>query len=379
MSPRLRVLPLLVLLSIAACDDGPPAVNPKDHAEGLYLKGTAEYLQGQFEASLASFEAMKQLTPNDPRLPAARGEVFLSMGRINDALTEFEAAIKLDPKRSTNWSRLGFIQAQLGKVPEAQSSLRKAIALYPNDFNALESLGELHLKKGEKDEAVRHFSLAAGAASGEAKSMLVMRAVDVLNQQGKNDEVIKLTDNAVGQGVRAPEVLSALGDALVRAGRLTEALEAYKDAASQSRTDPTLWELVGEIHLRLDKPADAIAAYKESLKIKNRAVVHVALARIHLARQDRPGALDELNAALESVSGKDLREMRELADLLATLDRKPDALKILASLSAEQENVKDTELQLTTARLAKELKDAALQQVACARVTAADAGVTKCP
>ena len=179
--------------------------------------------------------------------------------------------------------------------------------------------------------------------------------------------------------MRTPEVLSALGDALVRAGRLTEALEAYKDAATRSRTDPTLWELVGEIHLRMDKPGDAIAAYKESLKIKNRAVVHVALARIHLARQDRSGALDELNAALESVSGKDLREMRELAELLAELDRKPDALKILASLSAEQENAKDTDLQLTTARLAKELKDASVQLAACARVTAADAGVKTCP
>lgn len=379
MSSRLRVLPLLALLAAAACDDGPPTINPKDHAEGLYLKGTSEYLQGQFETALASFEAMKQIAPNDPRLPAARGEVYLSMGRINEALPEFEAAIKLDPKRSTNWSRLGFIQAQLGKTEEAQSSLRKAIALYPNDFNALESLGELHLKKGEKDEAVRHFSLAAGAASGEAKSMLLMRAVDVLNQQGKNDEVIALTDRAVGQGVRTPEVLSALGDALVRAGRLTEALEAYKDAASLSRTDPTLWELVGEIHMRMDKPGDAIAAYKESLKIKNRAVVHVALARIHLAMLDRPGAMDELNAALESVSGRDTRELRELADLLADLDRKPDALKILTSLSAEQENVKDTDLQLTTARLAKELKEAAVQQAACARVAAADAGVKKCP
>lgn len=379
MSPRLRVLPLLVLLAAAACDEGPPRVNPKDHAEGLYLKGTAEYLQGQFEASLASFAAMKQLVPDDPRLPAARGEVYLSMGRINEASAEFEAAIKLDPKRSTNWSRLGFIQAQLGKVPEAQSSLRKAVALYPNDYNALESLGELHLKQGEKDEAVRHFTLAANAAFGETKSLLMMRALDVLTQQGKNDEVLALANRAVGEGVRTAEVLSTLGDALVRAGKLPEAAAAYKDAASRSRTDPTLWELVGEIHMRLDKPGDAIAAYKESLRIKNRAVVHVALARIHLAMQDRAGALDELNAALESVSGKDTRELRELADLLAELDRKPDALRILASLSAEQEHVKDAELQLTTARLARELKDAAVLQAACARATSADAGVKKCP
>ena len=379
MSPRLRVLPLLALLTAAACDEGPPPINPKDHAEGLYLKGTAEYLQGQFESALASFEAMKQLLPNDPRLPAARGEVYLSMGRIHDAAAEFEAAVQLDPKRSTNWSRLGFIQAQLGKVPEAQSSLRKAIGLYPNDYNALESLGELHLKKGEHEEAVRHFLLAANAASGEARAALTLRALEVLTKQGRYDEVLKLASRAVSQGVRSSEVLTTLGDALVRAGKLPEAADAYKDAASRSPKDPTLWELVGEIQLRLDKPGDAIAAYKESLRVKDRAIVHVALARIHLAMKNRQGALEELDAALESVSGKDTRELRELADLLTELDRKPDALRILASLSGEQEHVKDTELQLTTARLARELKDAAVQQAACARVTAADAGVQKCP
>ncbi|WP_164018803.1 tetratricopeptide repeat protein [Pyxidicoccus trucidator] len=379
MSPRLRVLPLLALLAAAACDDGPPRVNPKDHAEGLYLKGTAEYLQGQFEASLASFAAMKQLTPNDPRLPAARGEVFLSMGRIHDAAAEFEAAVQLEPKRSTNWSRLGFIQAQLGKVPEAQSSLRKAIGLFPNDYNALESLGELHLKKGEHEEAVRHFTLAANVTTGEARSALTMRALEVLTQQGRHDEVLKQATRAVSQGVRTPEVLTTLGDALVRAGKLPEAANAYKEAAGRSPKDPTLWELVGEIHMRLDKPGDAISAYKESLRVKDRAVVHVALARIHLAMQHREAALEELDAALESVSGQDIRELRELAGLLTELGRKPDALRILASLSAEQEYASDTELQLTTARLARELKDSTVQQAACARVTAADAGVQKCP
>ncbi len=380
MFPRLRALPLLALLATTGCEDGPPRVSPKDHAEGLYIKGTAEYLQGQFESALASFEAMRQILADDPRLPAARGEGYLSMGRLTEAAAEFEAALKLDPKRSTNWSRLGFIQAQLGRTAEAQSSLRKAVALFPHDYNALESLGELHAKAGEHDQAVQHFTLAAGAAgAGEMKSALLMRAIDVLQRQERYADVLTLASRALGQGVRTAEILTAQGDALVRAGKLPEAAAAYKEAASKAPKDPTLWELVGEIHTRLDKPGDAIAAYKESLRVKDRAIVHVALARLHLAMQNKPAASDELTAALESVSGKDTRELRELAELLATMDRKPDALRILTSLSAEAELARDTELQLTTARLARELKDTAALQAACARVTAADAGVTKCP
>ncbi len=157
---RLRALALSTLLATAACDDT-PKIDPKDRAEGLYIKGTSEYLQGDFDQALASFNEMKQYAPTDPRLPAAVGEVYLSMGKYNDAITEFQAALAIDPKRSTTWSRIGFIQAQPGKHEEALSSLRKAIGLYPNDFNALEQLAEIHLKRGEREEAVRHFTLAS--------------------------------------------------------------------------------------------------------------------------------------------------------------------------------------------------------------------------
>jgi hypothetical protein len=71
------------------------------------------------------------------------------------------------------------------------------------------------------------------------------------------------------------------------------------------------------------------------------------------------------------VSGSDVRELTELSALLADLDRKPDALRILASLSAEPGQAKDAQLQLRTARLAQELKDVATVKEACARFIAA--------
>ncbi|RKH64524.1 tetratricopeptide repeat protein [Corallococcus aberystwythensis] len=380
MSSRLRVLPLLALLATGACTE-PPKMDPKDQAEGLYLRGNSEYLQGKFDAALKSFDEMKALAPGDPRLPAARGEVLLSMSRLEEAAKEFEAALRLDPKRSTNWSRLGFIQAQLGKKDEAQQSLQKALALHPKDFNALEQLGELAEERGDHDEAVRDFTQAAEAAPEASKSDLLVRAVDVLTKQGRQDEVLGLLRKATGQGVRTPEVLMTLGDAEVRAGRLPEAAAAYEEAAKKSPKDPTPWELVAEIQLKLGKREEALKAYGESLKVKDRAVVHVALARAHLAAADRAAAEGELQKALETVSGADVGEMQELADLLTTLGRKQDALRILTSLGAEPGHAKNVELQLSTARLARDLKDPATVQAACARVAAAatDGGVVKCP
>lgn len=378
MHPRWRVLPLLVLLA-AGCDDGPKPPTPEQQAEGYYIKGSAEYLQGQFEAAITSFDTMKELSPNDPRLPAAYGEVYLSMGRLNEAVTHFEHALKLDPKRSTNWSRLGFIRAQLGKLDEAQSDLRKAIALYPKDFNALEQLGEIHLKRGEKDAAVKHFNLSAEASPDAAKSILALRAVEVLTGDGRHAEALQLLQDWAAKGVRAPPLLTALGDEQVRAGQLAPAAESYREAASGSPRDPTLWELVGEIYTKLDKPGDALAAYRESLRVKDRAVVHVALARLHLQRNERDAASEELGLALESVSGSDVRELTELADLLSAFDRKKDALRILSSLSAEEDHAKDVDLQLRTAKLAQELKDEATVRTVCDRIASGGTKLKKCP
>jgi tetratricopeptide (TPR) repeat protein len=379
MPSRLRVLTLLVLLAAAACDDA-PKLDPKDRAEGLYLKGNAEYLHGDFEQALASFSEMKQLVPNDPRLPAAVGEVYLSMGKYSEAMTEFQASLALDPKRSTTWSRIGFIQAQTGQYDEALRPLRKAIELFPNDFNALEQLAAIHLKRGEKEEAIRHLKLAAQASPDKLKPGYVMQAVELLQQDERHQEALELLQQWVEQGQRGPEVLSALGDEQVRAGMMDRAALTYREAAGKAPKDPSLWELVGQIYASQGKSEDALAAFKESLKVKDRAVIHVAIAQLHLKQKDRKAAEEELGKALETVSGSDQRELIELADLLVTFERKPDALKILSNLAVEPDNAKNVDLQLRTARLARELKDDATMKAACARITGRDGGgAPACP
>ncbi|HYI01233.1 tetratricopeptide repeat protein [Hyalangium sp.] len=379
MSSRLRALPLLALLAAAACDDT-PKIDPKDRAEGLYLKGNAEYLQGDFEQAIASFNEMKQLVPSDPRLPAAVGEVYLSMGKLDEALAEFQAALLLDSKRSTTWSRIGFIQAQTGKDEEAQASLRKAIGLHAKDFNALEQLAEIHLKRGEREEALRHFKLAAEVCPDRLKPDYVLRAVELLQEDSRHAEALALLQTSVEQGVRAPEVLAVLGDEQVRAGKKDEAVAAYREAATKAPKDPALWELVGRIYASQGKAEDALAAFRESLKVKDRALVHVAMAQLHLSQKDRKAAEEELSKALETVSGTDVRELLELSELLVTFERKPDALRILSNLAAEPDNATNVELQLRTARLARELKDTETVKAACTRISGTDGGrASACP
>ncbi|MBK7861469.1 MAG: tetratricopeptide repeat protein [Archangiaceae bacterium] len=367
----------LCLLLTACPKDGP---DPKAQAEGLYLAGTSAYLKGDFTEAHQKFAEVRSLNPADPRLPAAEGEVYLAEVKLDQALLAFQEASKLDGKRATTFSRIGYIQLLKGNRAEATAALDKALVLNPRDFNALEARSEIQLKEGKVDEAIAGYLAAAEAAPELAKGGLVLQAVTELTARGRGDEGLKILEAQAKKGLKSPEVLGELGDRLVAASRLSEARDAYTAAAKLNPRDPTLWELVGELDARLDKPADAEAAFRESLKVKDRGVVHVALARLCQARKDEACLREEVDKALATASGEELRELVDLADLLASVGRKKDAFAMLREIADEQEQKGNPSLQLKVAQLAKEAGDKDAVKTYCANAAAAsDGGALKCP
>lgn len=376
---RLPLIALIAALALTACPRSQPkAIDPKAEADGLYIKATSEYLQGDFVQALKDFEEVRKKNPSDVRLPAAIGEVQLSSGKLKEALAEFQTAAKRDPKRGTTWSRIGFIQLQFGKLAEARSALQKAIGLNPRDYNALEGLGDLEQKQGNVDQAVDDWMHAAEAGPPAGAPALWMKAAHALREKDRAKEAIALLQKAKGAHVAAPELSTLLGDLLVHQGNLVDAATAYEDAAKQSNKDPSLWELVGEIETRLDRPANAEAAFHESLQLKDRAVVHVALGRLYLKQKDEARARQELELALRAATGEERREGPELADLLYSLGRHKDAYLLLKVAAAEPDAAKDVALQRRTASLAKEEKDFAVVEATCKRVKAAG-DAARCP
>ncbi len=377
MSARLWIC-CLALASLA-CPKEADGPDPKAQADGLYLAGTAAYLQGNFTEAHEHFAKVKALNPTDPRLAGAEGEVYLAEGKINEALKAYEEAVKVDGKRPTTWSRIGTIQAMKGEREAAKKSLGKALELNPRDYNALEALGDLALRDKQLDEAVKNFLMASEAAPDMSKAELVLRATGELVKGGKKEEALKVLEAVVAKGVKSPALMSELGDRLVEAVRLPDAVAAYTEAAKADKTDPTLWELVGELQMKLDKPGDAEASFRESLRVKDRAVVHVALARMCQAKKDQPCVASELDKALATASGEEVRETLELCELLSSVGRPKDALALLRSLFEDPEHQKDVQLQLKAVKYAKDAKDAEAVKVHCAAAKVADPALKKCP
>ena len=373
--PRLWLSWLAVLCALAGCSR-PVSADPKAAAEGLYLAATSAYLEGRLPEARAGFEKVRQVSPDDPRLLAALGEVALAEGKTSEALAAFQQATTRDPQRATNWSRLGGLFAAKGQRREAGTALRRALALNPADSNAHEQLAGVSLEEGALDEAMAGYLQAAQTAPTAQQDAILLRAVEALRRHQHPAQARTLLERAAAQGPRGSELWAELGDVRVRAGQLSEGRQAYEAAARAGKTDPSLWEIVGELDRKLDRPADAEAAFRESLRIEDRAVVHVALARLHLARQDARSAQRELDLALQKATGKEARESDELAQLLEQLGRPRDALALLRALAEDPSTHPDGALWRRIARLARSVGDKAGAAFACAR--AADAGVERC-
>ncbi len=370
---RVRKTSAVVFLWVVGCkcEQASVAPDPKVEADGHYVAGTSAYLKGDFVTAHTHFEAVKQLTPDDPRLPGAEGELLLSEGRVDDAIARFEQAISKDPRRSTSWSRLGLLYAMKGKMPDSKRALLKAIELNPKDFNAHESLGDAALEAHDVEEAVHEFLLASESAPPKAQAELITKAAAEWVKAKHPDQALAVLEAAKAKGISTPELNQDLGERYVEVARWDDAIAAYSAAAEQ---DPTAWELVAELHGRQLRFEDAKAAWKKAIAGRDVAVYHVGMANLCLAQKDRACAEQELDRALSTATGEELREATELADLLATMNRKSDALRLLEGVAGEDDQRKNESLQLKTARLAKALNRPEVVTACCERIAPA-----KCP
>ena len=369
---------LLWVLSLSALGLGcqkpkpDPAVVAAAEADGYYLRANAAYLKGDFEAALLSFTEVEKRTPNDPRLPAARGEVFLAQGRLGDALANFQEATQRDPKRQLSWSRLGFVQHQLGENDAAKKSLEKALELSARDWQAREQLSEIEAAT-DPVKAGDGMKLAARDAPDTEHVRLIERSAELYQKANAADPLFALVAEEEEKGTVSTDLLSLAGGLRVRRGELKQASELYRAATEKARGDSGLWELLGETELKQGHLAQADEAFLEGLKAQDTAVLHVARERLLFQQKKEAEAKKELDRALEVATGED-GENDALVEGLLLAGRKPDALKLLETLSAEPDAARNVSLQVKTAAMAKEMKRQDIRSAACTRLVVLDGG-----
>ncbi|MGH9675376.1 MAG: tetratricopeptide repeat protein [Bryobacteraceae bacterium] len=83
------------------------------------------------ERALVLLEEASRLAPDDPRVAAERGRVYLESRRFAEALSEFGRALALEPSNPRAWFNRGVALRALGQVEAARQDFRRALELEP--------------------------------------------------------------------------------------------------------------------------------------------------------------------------------------------------------------------------------------------------------
>ncbi len=154
---------------------------------------------------------------------------------------------------------------QAGHFPEAQLAYSRILDQIPDHAPALHFLGVSHSQTGDLAQAERLIRKSIKLqALPEYYSNLAM----VLERQGRHDEAIVATRDAVRLAPDQALPSVALGDRLFAAGRMIEAEDAYRNALQLRSEDADLWLRFGVVLARLQRGADAVEACRRTLALQ---------------------------------------------------------------------------------------------------------------
>jgi len=104
------------------------------------------------ERALLVLEQAKGIAPDDPRIPAEAGRIYLSLGRPGQALLEFGRALALSPHSVEAMNNRGVALLALNQKEAARADFERALAIDPCQFDARLNLLRLGISKSPSPE-----------------------------------------------------------------------------------------------------------------------------------------------------------------------------------------------------------------------------------
>ena len=192
---------------------------------------------GRFAEGEAHLRRAIALRPDRPGPHENMGAIMLAQGRHPEAEEHFRRAATLQPDRAASRNALGVALATQGRDREAEAEFQEAARLSPRLVDAQGNLGVLYTRQGRFEEAITALRRALALDGGRAGvrvdlgRALRSRAIE-LAREGRLDEAAKLWQEAAPLAGEDPDLLRALGQALVERGKGVEAIPVLERAVA---------------------------------------------------------------------------------------------------------------------------------------------------
>jgi putative PEP-CTERM system TPR-repeat lipoprotein len=231
-----------------------------------------------------------------------RADTFIIVNQLinkqfDAALASINALEKKQPASPLTWNYRG--AAYLGKrdMARARDSFSQALKIDPAFFPAAANLAQLDLKDNQPDAARQRFEGILKADPKHLKAMLALADLALRNKDEK--AYVSWLEKAAAAQPQAMQPRIALSRYLLAKGDKNKALAAAREAVDAQPDNPVALDLLGATQLALGDTTNAQGTYRKLVdRLPGQAAPLIKLASAQIVAKDLDGARKSLRDAL---------------------------------------------------------------------------------
>ena len=241
-------------------------------------------------------QCIKDLNPNDARVIANLGRVFLDMQMPDRAASAYQQALSLYPLEAIWLYNLGIAYFETGNYDQAIKEFEKSIALSPDFAQAYFNMGRVYEARGRFEDAL---SAYGRALKRNPDSTLFLKAIGRLyfergKKTGSREDYDRAEKYLLDSVDRDPNFLEAKGDLailLYNRGKAGKAVRLFMDIINEapegSGLIPIAFYHLGEALLAQGKRSEAVSAIRRA-ELLNPGEPHYKKRRQEISEQNEP-------------------------------------------------------------------------------------------
>ncbi|HEY4010958.1 MAG TPA: protein kinase [Acidobacteriaceae bacterium] len=293
------------------------------------LDGEAAQLKlAQSNAALAL-----RYNPTSAKGLLSQALVFLYSGKTAEAFDFFSKSLTVDPGNPETLLYKAQGLRNISRWQEAGQVYNQILSERPNYWPAYNELGWVLFRQAKYKQAADAFDAAAMAAPNVALPLANLGTMYL--ELGKRDEAVAACNDSIKRSPNAGAYL-VLGDIAFSDRNYKGSLESYQHAAALDPTYHLIWRNIGDCYAMLGQTSQVYENYAKAAQLLSQALAMnprggsswATLAFYHAKIGDAAAADVDIKNA-EAQGANDVESRFYIAQALALLGRKEDALKML--------------------------------------------------
>ncbi len=197
----------------------------------------AQLLRGQWDAALASVDALLAKRPKEANGHQIRGQILAQKQDTASARKSFEKALTVDATYLPSVSALAALDIQEGKPDAARQRLDNLVKAQPKNAQALLGLAEVMTRQGApRADVLKQIEAAVKAAPLDGSARLAL--ISSLFNGGSTDAALTAATAATVAMPENLDLLELLGRSQLRAGQSSQAIATYGKMISKFPKSP---------------------------------------------------------------------------------------------------------------------------------------------